>query len=66
MKNNILMHLFFIAWLVCGCSADTMLDDPRAGVVALVSMIVAVCCAIGISREDSKSPTGSCHSHRGR
>lgn len=40
-----LMYLFFAAWLLCGCSIDTALDDPKAGVVALIAMIVAVACA---------------------
>ena len=47
MKSK-LMYLFFAAWMLAGCSADTMLDDPRAGVIALVSMIVAVACAAAI------------------
>ena len=44
--------IFFVAWLVCGCSADTMLDDPRAGVVALIAMTIAVACAIRMGKED--------------
>ena len=46
------MTVFFMAWLLCGCSADNMLDDPRAGIVALISMIVAVACAISMGQRD--------------
>lgn len=47
-----LMYLFFAAWLLCGCSIDTALDDPKAGIVALIAMIVAVGCSIALGRRD--------------
>ena len=42
---------FFVAWMLCGCSVETMLDDPIVGVIALISMIIAVACAIRMSRK---------------
>ena len=39
------MIVFFVAWLICGCSTDTMLDEPVSGVIALIAKIVAVACA---------------------
>lgn len=47
-----LMYLFFAAWLLCGCSVDKALDDPKAGIVALIAMIVAVGCSIALGRRD--------------
>ena len=44
-KQDALMIVFFVAWLICGCSTDTMLDEPVSGVIALIAMIVAVACA---------------------
>ena len=45
MRETVLMTVFFMAWLLCACSADTMLDDPRVGVIALIAMIVATASA---------------------
>ena len=53
MKSDNLLVIFLLAWLLCACSADTMLDDPRVGVIALIAMIVATASAWALGgRED--------------
>ena len=42
--------LFVIAWLLCGCCIDGMLDDWRVFVVAVVALIVAVVCGLRVVR----------------
>ena len=46
------MTVFFAAWLLCACFAETMLDEPVSGVIALIAMIIAVTCAISMGRRD--------------
>ena len=46
--------IFFVAWLVVGCSIDCICDDWRAFVIAVVALIVAIVCAaaLGGDRDD--------------
>ena len=46
-----LPYLFFAAWFLCVCSADTMLDDWRAAVVAVVGLIVIIRIAFAANPE---------------
>lgn len=42
--------LFFISWMLCGCCVDGMLDDGRICIIAGAALIVAVGCALVLSR----------------
>ena len=47
-----LMTVFFLSWLVCGCSVDKALDDWRACWTAVVALIVAIVCAAVLGWRD--------------
>lgn len=36
--------IFFMSWLLCGCSIDQALDDWRACVIFVVALITAIIC----------------------
>ena len=42
--------VFVAAWLLCGCTIDTALDDPRSGVVFLVALVVCIVIAAVVDR----------------
>lgn len=44
--------LFVIAWLLCGCCIDGMLDDWRLCVIAGCALIVAIRSAFILSRRE--------------
>lgn len=44
--------LFVIAWLLCGCCIDGMLDDWRLCVIAGCALIVAIRSAFVLSRRE--------------
>lgn len=37
--------IFFISWLLCGCSIDQVFDDWRACVITIIALIVTIACA---------------------
>ena len=45
MKTDVLMTVFFLSWLLCGCSVETCMDSPANMAVTVISVIVAVACA---------------------
>lgn len=51
-KTTIIMTVFFLSWLVCGCSVDKALDDWRACWTAVVALIVAIVCAAVLGWRD--------------
>ena len=50
MKDK-LPYLFFMAWILCGCSADTMPDDWRAAAVVVLSLIAIIVIALKTAPE---------------
>lgn len=42
-RKSIIGIIFFMAWLVCGCSAETFFDGGAP--VAILAALVAVACA---------------------
>lgn len=42
--------ILFISWIVCGGCVESMLDDKRVFVVAVVALIVAVVCGLRVVR----------------
>ena len=58
-KEDIYIYLFFFAWFICCCVADTMLDSRAAGVTAVVAMAVVIWSAVMINRKERKK----CRAH---
>ena len=46
--------MFFIGWLLCGCSIDRIFDDWRAAFVAVLAMIVVILIAAVITIGDDE------------
>ena len=44
--------LFLFAWLVCGSCLDNMFSDSRVFVVAMIALIIALCCMLRLSKEE--------------
>lgn len=42
MQSRMICVIFFISWLICGCSVDQAFDDPRAAWTMVVALIVIV------------------------
>ena len=38
--------IFFAAWLLCGCTVETVLDSPGGGALFAVAFVVCVAVAI--------------------
>ena len=37
--------IFFVAWLLCGCTIDSVCDDIRAMVIFIIALITVCTCA---------------------
>ena len=46
--------IFFISWILCGCSIDRIFDDWRAAFIAVVALIVIILVAAVITNGDDK------------
>lgn len=44
--------IFFVSWLLCGCSIDQIFDDWRACVIFVIALIVVIAAAAAITRND--------------
>lgn len=44
--------IFFLAWLLCGCSVEKICDDWRACVIFVIALIVVIAAAAAITRND--------------
>ena len=45
--------IFFVSWLLCGCSIDQIFDDWRACVIFVIALIVVIASAAAITRGDN-------------
>ena len=54
MPKEVAAIIFFFAWLICGCGAETMLDSPESGAVTLIAVVVLIACAKVLTRNDDK------------
>ena len=54
MPKGVAAIIFFFAWLICGCGAETMLDHPASGAVTLIAVIVLFACANALNGDDDK------------
>ena len=44
--------IFFISWLLCGCSIDSICDDPHATLIFIVALAVVILTAAVITIGD--------------
>ena len=44
--------LFFMSWLLCGCSIESIFESPRKSAVFIVALIITVLCAAIITIGD--------------
>ena len=44
--------IFFVSWLLCGCSIDQIFDDWRSCVIFVIALIVVIATAAAITRND--------------
>ena len=44
--------IMFMAWLLCGCCVETVVDHPPAGIVFLIALVVCIVVAIFMDRTD--------------
>lgn len=54
MPKGVAAIVFFFAWLICGCGAETMLDHPASGAITLIAMIVLIASANALNGDDDK------------
>ena len=40
--------IMFMAWLLCGCCAETICDDWRSCVIFVIALIVAIISAVTV------------------
>ena len=45
--------LFFLSWLLCGCSIETIFESPEKSAVFIVALIVTILCAAVITIGDN-------------
>ena len=44
--------IFFISWILCGCSIDRIFDDPHAALIFIVALAVVILTAAVITIGD--------------
>lgn len=44
--------ILFMAWLLCGCSVETILDDWRSPITFVIGLIVMIAAAIVLGSKD--------------
>ena len=54
MRTKTLMTVFYMSWLVCGCSVEKMLDDWRAGWTFIIALIVAILCIVVMAKREGE------------
>ncbi len=52
MKGLVIGCTFFTSWLLCGCAIETALDDWRAGLIVVISVVVCAVTAALITSGD--------------
>ena len=45
--------LFFMSWLLCGCSIESIFESPKTSVVFIVALIITILCAAVITIGDN-------------
>ena len=49
--DKVLPYLFLMAWMLCGCSVEEMLDDWLAYVIAAIALIVIIMIGVATAEE---------------
>lgn len=49
--DKVLPYLFFMAWMLCGCSSEKILDDWRACIIAVTALIVIIIIGVATAEE---------------
>lgn len=44
--------VFFLAFVLCGCSVDSIFESPKAAVIFIIALVVTVLCAAVITIGD--------------
>lgn len=44
--------VFFVAWLLCGCAIESVMDDWRSSVIVVIAVIVCIVTAAVITSGD--------------
>jgi hypothetical protein len=52
MPKGVATIIFFFAWLLCGCSIDSICDDPHATLIFIVALAVVILAAAVITIGD--------------
>ena len=50
--GKVIPYIFFAAWLLCGCSIESMFESPACSAVTILALIVAVACAAVMGHRD--------------
>ena len=49
--DKVLPYLFFMAWMLYGCSVEELLDDWLAYVIAAIALIVIIMIGVATAEE---------------
>lgn len=41
-----------MSWLLCGCCVETIVDEPGAGIIFLIALVICILAAIVMDRTD--------------
>lgn len=50
--SRVLGTIFFLAFVLCGCSVDSIFESPKAAVIFIIALVVTVLCAAVITIGD--------------
>lgn len=50
--QNVMSVILFTAWLLCGCCVETIVDEPGAGIIFLIALVICILAAIVMDRTD--------------
>ena len=50
MEKKVIGIVFFVSWLLCGCSVETFFDGGAP--VAILAVLVAIACAYVLGHKD--------------
>lgn len=44
--DKIVMVVFFVSWILCGCSIETIFEGSGNLAVTVITLLVAIACAV--------------------
>ena len=51
-KETVIGTIFWVALVICGCGVDSFFDGPKSAITLIVTLIVAILCAIVLGSKD--------------